>query len=161
MKMSIPSRFYAALLAAMLLPAAGPPTAAAETDRAYVQYRQHIMLAIGANLNAISDIFRYRLPFGGDIKVHAENMAGNVTLVRAAFEKQASSPQSRAKPALWANWEEFVKLADQLQSASAALAGAAATGDMNQIGTQVKAVGSACKACHDRFRAPEEQRPRR
>ena len=149
------------MLTAALLLVTGHSAAWAQSDRAYVLYRQHIMQALGANLNAISDIFRFRLPYNADIRVHAASLAGNAAMVRASFEKQVVNPQSTVKAELWTHWAEFVRLSDELQSASAALAAAAAAGDANQIGIQVKAVGATCKACHDRFRAQEEPRRRR
>ncbi len=61
---------------------------------------------------------------------------------------------SRAKPQIWTERTAFQRRIAGLRAAAAGMARAAATGDKAQIGPQFRAVGAACKACHDFFQAP-------
>ena len=61
---------------------------------------------------------------------------------------------SRARPAIWTERAAFQRRIAGLRAAAANFARAAATGDKAQIGPQFRAVGAACKACHDPYQAP-------
>ena len=61
---------------------------------------------------------------------------------------------SRAKPAIWTEQVAFQRRISSLRAAAASFARAAATGDKAQIAPQFRAVGAACKACHDPYQAP-------
>lgn len=62
--------------------------------------------------------------------------------------------KSRAKPSIWTEQVAFQRRIAGFRAASANLARAAVTGDKAQIGPQFRAVGAACKACHDPYQAP-------
>lgn len=72
-------------------------------------------------------------------------------------------PGSRAKPEVWTKSAEFKKAADELVAASAALAEAAKTGDVDQFKAAFQPLGAACGGCHEgkgnlggKFRVPKE-----
>jgi cytochrome c556 len=61
---------------------------------------------------------------------------------------------SRAKPGIWTEPQAFQRRLAGFQAAAAGFARAAATGDKAQIAPQFRAVGAACKTCHDPYQAP-------
>lgn len=80
----------------------------------------------------------------------------------AAWFPEGSGPggagieKTRAKPEIWANWSDFEAKVKGLDDAAGALTAAVATNDPAAIQAATKAVGGACKACHELYRGPEE-----
>ena len=68
----------------------------------------------------------------------------------AAFQTQASDPASKALPAIWTNWDDFVAKAGALANAAEAMDVSSA----ESIGAGMGAVGGACGACHKAYQAP-------
>lgn len=64
-------------------------------------------------------------------------------------EQGGEDPASEAKPEIWANWEDFLVKAKGLGDAAAAMDVASA----ETIGAGMGAVGGACVACHEDYRA--------
>jgi cytochrome c556 len=62
--------------------------------------------------------------------------------------------KSRAKPQIWTEPVAFRRRIADLQGAAANFARAAATGEKARIGPAFRAVGGACKSCHDFYQAP-------
>jgi cytochrome c556 len=60
---------------------------------------------------------------------------------------------TRALPKIWSDPAAFQKAAAHLADASAKLAATAKTGNVEEVGADVKAVGQACLGCHREFRA--------
>lgn len=62
----------------------------------------------------------------------------------AAFQTEATDASSKARPEIWANWDDFVAKAGALAAAAEALD----TSSAQSIGAGMGAVGGACAACH-------------
>jgi cytochrome c556 len=129
----------------------------AQDDEAVIGYRQKVMESQGANMGAIGDILKFKLPYQKDIAGHAQAISINARMIASAFEKPVSAGKTDAKPGIWKKWDEYKADADKLAEASDELAKIAAAGDMNAITAQVKKVGGACQGCHESFRKPKEQ----
>lgn len=146
------------VLAVSLLGAfTGVPAAMAQDNTGVIEYRQKLMGSIGANMGAIGDIMKYKLPLQGNIKGHAQAINANAKLVTAAFKHKAAEGKTDAKPEVWSNWSKFEEAANKMEMASAKLADVAGGGDMAAVGDAIKSLGGACKGCHDDFRKPKEQ----
>jgi cytochrome c556 len=133
----------------------------AQDDEAIIGYRQKVMEANGANMGAIGDILKFKLPYQKDIAGHARAISINARMIAGAFEKPVSAGKTDAKPEIWKKWDEFKADTDELAQASDELAKIAEGGDVNAIVAQVKKVGGACGDCHESFRKPKEQSFRR
>jgi cytochrome c556 len=129
----------------------------AQDDEAIIGYRQKVMEANGANMGAIGDILKFKLPYQKDIVGHAQAIGINARMIATAFEKPVSAGKTDAKPEIWTKWDEYKSDADKLAEASDELAKIAAGGDLTAIVAQVKKVGEACQDCHEDFRKPKEQ----
>lgn len=79
----------------------------------------------------------------------------NMDKVLDYFPPGTLSEDSRAKPEIWARWGEFTKHPANVRKAAQELGAAAKTGDEEAIKVRFKALGEACKGCHQSFRAPK------
>ena len=124
-----------------------------------LEYRQRLMKAHGASMGSIGDILKYKLPYDSNhIATHAKNISQYAKLIPDAFKKEVTAGLTDAKPEVWKNWDDFAAKANAVSEASAALAAAAGGGDMRAMMPHVKAVGDACRGCHNTYRKPEEER---
>jgi cytochrome c556 len=64
--------------------------------------------------------------------------------------------KTRAKPEIWQDPKDFTAKLHNFQIAANAFNTAAAGGDVNAMKMRFADLGGACKACHDKYRAPEE-----
>ena len=87
----------------------------------------------------------------GNCNVIEENMEK----VLDFFPTGSLSDNSRAKPEIWAKWGEFSKHPANVKKAAQELAAAAKGKDEEAVKTKFKALGEACKGCHDSFRLPK------
>jgi cytochrome c556 len=132
--------------------------AAQEDDKPLVEYRQKVMTGQRASMASIGDIVKYKLPYSTHhIVIHARNISEYAKLIPDAFKKPITAGATDAKGEIWQNWDDFTAKAKALEEASAKLSSVAATSDMKATLPEVKAVGDACKACHDSYRKPEEE----
>jgi len=143
------------LSAALMVMVAAPLSA--QSDEAFIQYRQKVMGSQGANMGAIGDILKHQLPLTENIAGHARNIEVTAGLIAAAFKKNISAGATDAKAAIWQNWDEFADMAKNTADKAAALAAAAQSGDMSRVGPAVKALGGTCGDCHKKFRKPKEE----
>ena len=147
------------LVAAALAPAAANAQAAAPVspDKAVIEYRQHVMGAVGDNMAAIGGILKNQLDRPGAIAVHAEEMALSAQLMAPAFRQKVVEGKTDAKPAIWTDWPKFEKAIGDYEQAAKDLASAAQGSDPAATGKAVKALGDSCGGCHDKFRKPKEE----
>lgn len=112
--------------------------------------RHELMEDVGKQAKIIGDALKTDdlSPVAGAAKEIAE-LAGKTA---ALFPEGSTHPKSRAMSEIWANWAEFDKLCNEMQTTALALEKAA--------GGDVKAAAGAmfasCKSCHDQFRAPDD-----
>jgi cytochrome c556 len=97
------------LSAALMVMVAAPLSA--QSDEAFIQYRQKVMGSQGANMGAIGDILKHQLPLTENIAGHARNIEVTAGLIAAAFKKNISAGATDAKAAIWQNWDEFADMA--------------------------------------------------
>ncbi len=94
------------------------------------------------------------------ISAGAAMAAGLATDLPSWFPK-GSGPEAGVKTAakaeIWTDAAGFAAAAAKLQGETAKLQQLAMAGDIDAIKAQARAVGGACKTCHDAYRAPAEQ----
>jgi cytochrome c556 len=142
------------LVVCLALPLTG---AQAQSDEAFVQYRQKVMSSQGASMGGINDILKNKLPYQDHIATHARDIAASSTLIGEAFKKPVAEGKTDAKPEIWKEWDKFVAAAETLANESSKLANVAQSGNMEAIEAQVKKVGAVCGDCHKPYRKPKEQ----
>lgn len=129
----------------------------AQEDEAFIQYRQKVMTSNGANMGAIGDILKNKLPYQSHIAVHALEIQRMSTVVPDAFKKNIAAGKTDAKPEIWKEWDKFTDAANAMGVEAAELAKVAQNGNMEAIGAQVKKLGETCGNCHKPYRKPKEE----
>lgn len=136
------------ILAAGFFLIAGAAMAADATDPNVIA-RQDLMKSVGMNTKILGDMAGGKSEF--DATKAAEAKAALVTAsteAKAAFEVEATDPESEAKPEIWTNWDEFVKKDEALTMAAMAIDVTSAA----SIGAGMAGLAGACKDCHTTFR---------
>jgi cytochrome c556 len=129
----------------------------AQENEAFIQYRQKVMTANGANMAAIGEILKNKLPYQSHITVHAQEIQQMSTLIPDAFKKDIAAGKTDAKPEIWKEWDKFTAAADTMGREAAELAKIAQNGNMEAISAQVKKLSEACSDCHKPYRKPKEE----
>jgi len=114
---------------------------------------------MGKAMKGITTELKGRSPSVETIRRHAALIAGNGPELLTWFPV-GSGPESgretRAKAEIWSDPETFRRRALAFREESARFNQVAQGGDVAAIREALPALGTACKNCHDRFRAPEE-----
>jgi cytochrome c556 len=143
-----------AIAAAFLAAAALPPALAQETKpEDAVKYREAIMHIVGGHTGGFFAVLQGKVPHKDALAYHANGLAAATKHIKPAFAQNTTGEKSKAKDSIWAEGSDFNKLADDAEKAATQLASAVAAGDQAAIGTAARAVGGACKACHDKYQA--------
>jgi cytochrome c556 len=144
---------YPLLVAALL----GTATVAqAEAPENYIKYRQAMMSAIGGHMGASTQIVRGKVSPEGHLAMHAKSLAELSRDIAALFPEGSDFGETKAKDAVWQDWDKFQQAADQAKQATAAFAEAVAGGDADAIAAAHKDVGKSCKGCHEDFRQKDD-----
>jgi hypothetical protein len=70
----------------------------AQEEEAFIQYRQKVMASNGANMGAIGDILKNKLPYQSHITVHAQEIQRMSTIIPDSFKKDIAAGKTDAKP---------------------------------------------------------------
>lgn len=132
-------------------------SAFAQSDEAYIKYRQKVMRSLSDNLGGIGDILKQGLPYKDNIVNHAAAINADAKNIPLAFQKKVTEGLTDAKPELWDDMDELKEKVEALEKESAKLIQVAKSGDMGAIAEQVKATGKACGSCHKEYRKPKEE----
>ncbi|MDX1604650.1 MAG: cytochrome c [Candidatus Competibacterales bacterium] len=136
------------LTGALLLGLSAPLHAAEPED--LIKYRQSTMKSLGGHMSAIVAIMREQVDYRDHLTTHSEGLAATSQLVRDVFPPASARGETDAKQAIWDQPEKFAEAVQRLETAAAGFRDAVANdGD---TGEALKALGSACKNCHDDFR---------
>jgi cytochrome c556 len=142
----------AVLIGAIL--SAGTVYAQAERTDPNSIARSDLMKMQGQNIGILSEMADGKIPHDA-----AAAEAAKAALIETAgkieatfMEQGAADPASRAKPEIWANWDDFLVKAKALGDAAAAVDVASA----ESIGAGMGALGGACADCHKAYQAPKQ-----
>ena len=126
-----------------------------------IRDRHELMEEIGDQAKNINDAFDVGGGEGFDSGIIQR--AGTVIAMKAhqipdLFPKGSTDPKSRALPAIWDKWDDFVQLAKQLEDQAQSLSAAAGAEDDENLNGKAKKMFGTCKSCHDQFRKPEDKK---
>ncbi|MFQ5974580.1 MAG: c-type cytochrome, partial [Alphaproteobacteria bacterium] len=96
-------------------------------------------------------VFKGENPNIADAVPSAETLNRNARKIVDNFPEgtgRDAVPESRAKPEIWLQFEEFKAAAEELIEESGKLVEAAKTDDLEAFQTQFKELGAACGGCH-------------
>jgi cytochrome c556 len=114
----------------------------------------------GATFKAILDELKKDSP---DMKLLAgastklKGLAGQLPTWFPKGSGVESGMKTDAKAEVWTDAAGFAAAANRLQVETSKLQALGAAGDLAGFKAQVRAVGGACKNCHDKYRVPEKK----
>ena len=119
-----------------------------------VKQRMDMMVDIADQMKTIGRMLSGQHDFNPPVVVAAaERIAQHGRTFKTMFPKGTTSPPSEARPEIWANWDDFLRHSDEMQTLAIALAVTAKSADDPQsIGAPFSALGMSCKSCHQDFR---------
>jgi cytochrome c556 len=118
-----------------------------------IHLRQSTMALIGYNFGILAAMAQDKRPYD---KAEAERAAGIIPQLAALpgrffGEGTENGGNTKAKPEIWKNMDDFRKKLEHMQHEVAMLPQAA--GDLGALRKQVGETGKACKSCHDDYKA--------
>ena len=145
------------LLVALLLTAcssliAGSAFAQVKPEDA-IKYRKGVYAVMGWNFGPMAAMAKGDRPYdAAAFARHAEILAFMSKLPLEGFVPGSDSGETKAKPEIWLDMDDFKAKLEKMQAEAAKLAEVAKSGDFNAAKAQLGETGKACKACHDKFR---------
>lgn len=139
-------------------PAGGDQVAEADAPPV-IKERQDNFEEMGDSFKAIMDNMKTGTPDLAMIADKAKIINTNAGKITGHFPEGTSIADgfdTEALPAIWEKPEEFAVAADRAVSVSADFVAAAESGDTAATGEAAKAMGGACKNCHDQFREEDD-----
>jgi len=119
-----------------------------------VKYRKAGMTMIAAHFGRIGAMASGRAPYdAAAAAVNADVVAYVARLPFAGFvDGTAGTEKGAAKASIWSERAKFDAAAKEMVDATAALAAAAKTNNLDALKAAFGKAGGTCKACHDDFR---------
>ena len=131
---------------------AGSALAQAKPEDA-IKYRQGVYRVIGWNFGPMAAMAKGDRPYdAAAFARHAEIVAFMSKLPLEGFVPGSDSGETKAKPEIWLDLDDFKAKLEKMQAEVAKLAEVAKSGDFNAAKAQLGETGKACKACHDKYR---------
>ncbi len=118
-----------------------------------VSFRNYLMENVGANTKELKSKID-----AGDLsaaRVNAAAIAIHGVHAGRLFKTEGNLESSRAKAAIWNNWDEFSASLEALIQHADGVAVAAQASDAGLVGAHAKKLFATCKNCHDKFRKPK------
>lgn len=131
---------------------AGTALSVSADDKAFIKYRQAVMSAVGGHMGGSVAIIKGAVPYKDDLVAHATGLNDMAQIVPNAFKQETSGGETRAKPEIWKDHDEFMQKVKDMQTASADFLAAAKSGGPAAAGEKLDALGDTCKGCHKKFR---------
>ena len=140
--------------------AAGPLGAPVSGDQAkkLMHDRHEGMEDIGDAFKVIGREMKAGSPDLGAVRQNAGIIAGLASQASGWFPPGTDPTvgKTRAKPEIWQKPEDFAAKMRDFQQTAQAFNAAAQRGDTAALKTAQADLGKSCKACHDLYRAPED-----
>ena len=143
------------IAAGLLLWAAGAPVAAhqdnlTEEMLAYVK-RDGLMHLLNAQRYILQEMLVGRREVDQEEFVRAAGaIATMLAMIPSTFERDLTVPESRARPEIWENWDDFVARAEELRKVAEEIA---AMGRIHGAQASLEKVRLlSCGGCHDDYR---------
>lgn len=124
-----------------------------KAQEAAAKYRQSTFSMVKHHFGPMGAMMKGKVAFNAE--AFAKNAAAVATLSQLApngFEVSGVSMESDAKDAIWENKAAFDEKMTAFQTASAALAEAAKSGDEGKMKKAFGPVAKSCKGCHTDYR---------
>ena len=139
---------------------APPPAPATKEEALKIMHDRHEgMEKIGKATKAIGAQLKEENPNIGTIRTNAATI-NDLAAESENWFPNGTGPdvgKTRAKAEIWQKYDDFAAKDRDFRVAAQALKGSADSADVNGIKPAFAALGKACKACHDQYRAEEKK----
>jgi len=118
-----------------------------------IKYRKGVYAVMGWNFRPMAAMVKGEAPY--DAAAFARNadiVAYMSKLTLEGFVPGSESGETKAKPEIWLDMDDFKAKMEKMQGEAAKLAEVAKGADFAAIKAQFGETGKACKACHDKYR---------
>ena len=144
-------------IAASSLAFAGSHGGNKDQQKDAMEYRQSTFKMVGQHFGAMAAMVKGKVEFdAATFTKNADAVAMLSQLAPYGFATEGAHKKSRAKKAIWKNKEDFAEKVTAFQTASAALAEAAKSGDADKAKAAFGAAGKSCKGCHTDYRSKKK-----
>lgn len=118
-----------------------------------IKYRQGVFRVIGWNFGSMAAMAKGKKPYDAELFArNAEIVAFMSKLPLEGFTPGSETGDTRAKPEIWLDMDDFKAKLEKMQQEVTALEKVAKTGNFDASKDQLGEAGQACKACHDKYR---------
>jgi cytochrome c556 len=118
-----------------------------------IKYRRGVYRVIGWNFGPMAAMAKGNRPYdAAAFARHAEIVAYMSKLPLEGFVPGSETGDTKAKPEIWLDMDDFKAKLEKMQAEAAKLAEVAKSGDFDAARAQLGETGKACKACHDKYR---------
>lgn len=139
-------------VAALAAAAVAVPLAMSMAQGDPIAARKALFQSNRTSMAAIKAVIDANGPTAG-AEAPALQLVSNSQNIPTLFPAGSDKGDTKARPEIWAKFDDFKAKAGGLGTAGENLAAAAKSGDMNKLKAAFGAAGGACKACHDDYRA--------
>jgi cytochrome c556 len=134
--------------------AASAQVAVAQKPEDAIKYRQGVFSVIGWNFGSMAAMVKGEKEWNQEVFArNAEIVAFMSKLPAEGFTPGSDRGNTKAKPEIWQNMNDFTRKLEAMQAEVAKLAEVSKGGDARAMRAQLSEAGKACKACHDEYRA--------
>ncbi len=122
-----------------------------------LSYRQSLFAVMGANFGPMSSMIKGEMPWNDKaFQGYANDLAtaSSLDLMRG-FPTGSDKGQTRARPEIWENLDDFQSKIGTLREEAEKLALVASTADKRAILKQFQKTGGSCKNCHDDYKSKD------
>ena len=118
-----------------------------------IEYRQSVYTLIKWNFAPIGAMVKGEVPYdAAAVTRHAAFLETLSKMPLEGFTPGSDVGDTKAKPDIWKNRQEFEKLMTDFQEQITKLNQVAGSGDRAAVKEQFGATAKSCKNCHDKFR---------
>lgn len=119
-----------------------------------IKYRKASFTVMGAHFGRLGAMANGKLAYdAAAAAANADIVAAMGKLPWAAFGEGTDKGDTRAKPEIWKEADQYKEAADNMQAAVAKLNTAAKVGNLESLKAAFGPAAATCKACHDDFRS--------
>ena len=129
---------------------------AAKTPEDAIKYRHAVMEEMASHMSALTLILFDKVDGAAYAQGHADALARASAELEILFPEVSRDGDTEALPVIWDNPEKFSEAVAKAQSTTRDLQAAIGGDDRPATLAAMAAAGKACKACHEDYRAEEE-----
>ncbi len=119
-----------------------------------IKYRQSAFTLVKGNLGPMGAMVKGETPFdSAAFQRHAENLAALSMMTGDGFIEGSDLGDTKARPAVWEKRAAFDEKMEEFRKASADLAAAAKSGNLDTVKRPFAVAAKTCKSCHDDFKS--------